>query len=452
MTKKQMKLGAFINLPGHHVASWRHPASGASRAFDLEYLTEIAQTAERGKFDMIFFADVLGQKLSGNAQSSLKLDPVIIISALAAVTKHIGLTATLTTTYNDPYHVARKFAAIDHLSKGRAAWNVVTSANEGEALLFGKDKHLQHASRYERAEEFVEVVKQLWLSIESEALVIDKEQGRYLDVEKVHPVDHQGAWFKVQGSLDSSTTPQGHPVIVQAGSSESGKELAAKTAEVIFTAWQTLKEAQTFYRDVKGRLAKYGRKPEDLKIMPGVFITVAKTEEEALLKQQQLNSYILPEVGLSYLSSFTNIDLSGYDVEEPLPEFSSIEDDTNPRIRYNIIRDIAKRENLQSIRAIYERIAGARGHREIVGTPEQIVDQLEEWFLNDGADGFNVMPPHFPEGFNDIVELVIPELQRRGLFRTEYESYTLRGNLGLSVPVVTTLEKALTGASTGGNV
>ncbi|WP_339317587.1 LLM class flavin-dependent oxidoreductase [Paenibacillus sp. FSL R10-2734] len=452
MTKKQMKLGAFINLPGHHVASWRHPSSGASRAFDLEYLTEIAQTAERGKFDMVFFADVLGQKLSGNAQSSLKLDPVIIISALAAVTKNIGLTATLTTTYNDPYHVARKFAAIDHLSKGRAAWNVVTSANEGESLLFGKDKHLQHASRYERAEEFVEVVKQLWLSIESEALVIDKEQGQYLDVEKVHPVDHEGAWFKVQGSLDSSTTPQGHPVIVQAGSSESGKELAAKTAEVIFTAWQTLEEAQTFYRDVKGRLAKYGRKPEDLKIMPGVFITVAKTEEEALLKQQQLNSYILPEVGLSYLSAFTNIDLSGYDVDEPLPEFSSIEDETNPRIRYKIIRDIAKRENLQSIRAIYERIAGARGHREIVGTPEQIVDQLEEWFLNEGADGFNVMPPHFPEGFNDIVELVIPELQRRGLFRTEYESNTLRGNLGLSVPVVPTLEKALIGARTGGNV
>lgn len=455
MTKnKQMKLGAFINLPGHHVASWRHPSSGANRAFDLDYLTEIAQTAERGKFDMVFFADVLGQKLSGNAQSSLKLDPVIIISALAAVTKNIGLTATLTTTYNDPYHVARKFAAIDHLSKGRAAWNVVTSANEAESLLFGKDKHLQHALRYERAEEFVDVVKRLWLSIEAEALVIDKEKGRYLDVEKVHPVDHEGTWLKVQGSLDSPTTAQGHPVIVQAGSSESGKELAAKTAEVIFTAWQTLEEAQTFYRDVKGRLPKYGRKPEDLKIMPGVFITVAKTEEEALLKQQQLNSYISPEVGLAYLSAFTNIDLSGYAVDEPLPEFSSIEDETNPRIRYNIIREIAKRENLQSIRAIYERIAGARGHREIVGTPEQIVDQLEEWFLNEGADGFNVMPPHFPEGFNDIVELVIPELQRRGLFRTEYESSTLRGNLGLSIPVATTSEKTLSGAgaSTGGNV
>ncbi|MFJ8244328.1 LLM class flavin-dependent oxidoreductase [Peribacillus asahii] len=435
MTKKQMKLGAFFNLPGHHVASWRHPSSGADRTLDLDYLIELAQTAERGKFDMVFFADVFGQSILENSSSGLKLDPVIIISALAAVTKNIGLTATLTTTYNEPFHVARKFGAIDHLSKGRAAWNVVTSANDSESLLFGKEKHLQHALRYERAEEFVDVVKKLWFSIEDEALVIDKEQGQFLDIDKVHPVNHEGEWFKVQGTLDSPSTPQGHPVIVQAGSSEVGKELAAKTAEVIFTAWQTLEEAQAFYRDVKGRLAKYGRKPEDLKIMPGVFITVAKTEEEALAKQRQLNSRILPEVGLAYLSNFTNIDLSGYDVDAPLPEFSTIEDETNPRIRYNIIRDIAKRENLQTIREIYERIAGARGHREIVGTPEQIVDQLEEWFLNEGADGFNIMPPTFPDGLNDIVELVIPELQRRGLFRTEYESDTLRGNLGLSVPV-----------------
>ncbi|MFJ8266029.1 LLM class flavin-dependent oxidoreductase [Peribacillus asahii] len=435
MTKKQMKLGAFFNLPGHHVASWRHPSSGADRTLDLDYLIELAQTAERGKFDMVFFADVFGQSILENSSSGLKLDPVIIISALAAVTKNIGLTATLTTTYNEPFHVARKFGAIDHLSKGRAAWNVVTSANDSESLLFGKEKHLQHALRYERAEEFVDVVKKLWFSIEDEALVIDKEQGRFLDIDKVYPVNHEGEWFKVQGTLDSPSTPQGHPVIVQAGSSEVGKELAAKTAEVIFTAWQTLEEAQTFYRDVKGRLAKYGRKPEDLKIMPGVFITVAKTEEEALAKQRQLNSRILPEVGLAYLSNFTNIDLSGYDVDAPLPEFSTIEDETNPRIRYNIIRDIAKRENLQTIREIYERIAGARGHREIVGTPEQITDQLEEWFLNEGADGFNIMPPTFPDGLNDIVELVIPELQRRGLFRTEYESDTLRGNLGLSIPV-----------------
>ena len=436
MTGRQMKLGAFLYLPGHHVASWRYPSTGANRTLDLDYLTELAQTAERAKFDMVFFADGFGGQLSANkATSAVKLDPVIILSALAAVTKNIGLVATLTTTYNEPFHVARKFSAIDHLSKGRAAWNVVTSSNASESFLFGKEKHLEHARRYERAEEFVDVVKKLWFSIEDEALVIDKEKGQFLDLEKVHPVDHEGNWFKVQGTLDSPSTPQGHPVIVQAGSSEAGKELAAKTAEVIFTAWQTLEDAQTFYRDVKRRLAKYGRQPDDLKIMPGVFITVAKTEEEAIAKQKDLNSYILPEVGLAYLSNFIGVDLTGYDVNAPLPKLGEIEDKTNPQIRSNIIRDIAERENLQTLREVYERIAGARGHREIVGTPEQIGDYLEEWFLNEGADGFNIMPPTFPEGLNDIVNLVIPELQRRGLFRTEYDSDTLRGNLGLSVPV-----------------
>lgn len=435
MTKKQLKLGAFVMLPGQHVASWRYPTTEPQRTFDLDYYVEIAKTAERGKFDMIFFADVFGQELQENSSSSLKLDPIIIQSALAAVTKNIGLTATVTTTYNEPFQLARKFAGLDHLSKGRAAWNVVTSANESEALLFGKEKHLAHADRYERAEEFIEVTKKLWFSIEDEALVIDKENGKFLDLNKVHPVNHEGKWFKVQGTLDSPSTPQGHPVVVQAGSSEAGKELAAKTAEVIFTAWQTLEDAQAFYRDVKGRLEKYGRKPEDLKIMPGVFITVAKTEEEAIAKRNKLNSYILPEIGLNYLTNFLGVDVTGYDVDGPLPEFVRNEDPTNPNIRQNIIRGLVERENLTTLRGLYERISGARGHREIVGTPEQIVDQLEEWFLNDAADGFNIQPPTFPEGFNDIVELVIPELQRRGLFRTEYEGTTLRENLGLSVPV-----------------
>ncbi len=436
MTKKQMKLGLFIKLPGQHVASWRYPSSNTENIFDLDYLTKIAKKAEEAKFDTIFFADVFGSEIKENSANTLKLDPIILISALAAVTKNIGLTATLTTTYNEPFHVARKFSAIDHLSKGRAAWNVVTSANGREALLFGKEKHLPHANRYERAEEFVNVVKQLWFSIEKEAIVIDKENGRFIDLEKVFPVDHEGKWLKVKGTLDSPSTPQGHPVIVQAGSSEAGKELAAKTAEVIFTAWQTLEEAQEFYRDVKGRLAKYGRNPEDLKIMPGVFITVAKTEEEAIVKRKALNSYISPEVGLAYLSNFIGVDLTGYDVDAPLPTSTGeVDDKTNPQIRSNIIRRIAERENLQTLREVYDHIAGARGHREIVGTPKQIVDQLEEWFLNEGADGFNIMPPTFPEGFDDIVELVIPELQQRGLFRTEYEGTTLRENLGLKIPV-----------------
>ncbi|MEK5077558.1 LLM class flavin-dependent oxidoreductase [Solibacillus sp. FSL W7-1436] len=436
MTKRQLSLGAFINLPGHHVASWRHPETEVRKVTDLAYLTEIAQIAERGKFDNLFFADVFGQPILENAHSGLKLDPVVIISALAAVTKNIGLTATLTTSYNEPFHVARKFAAIDHLSKGRAAWNVVTSANEREALLFGRDAHYQHAERYERADEFVDVVKKLWFSIDEEALVIDKESSRYYNLNKVTEINHEGKFFKLKGTLDAPSTPQGHPVIIQAGSSEAGKELAAKTAEVIFTAWQTLEDAQAFYKDVKGRLAKYGRNPEDLKILPGAFIVVAETEEEAIAKHQQLNNYITPEVGLAYLSGFTGVDLSKHDFEGPIPDFNGQQiDGTNPNIRANIVKGIVEAKDLKTLRELYNNIAGARGHREIVGTPSQVADQLQEWFENDAADGFNIMAPTFPQGFNDIVELVIPELQRRGLFKTEYAGTTLRENLGLKRPV-----------------
>lgn len=436
MTKRQLSLGAFINLPGHHVASWRHPETEVRKVTDLAYLTEIAQVAERGKFDNLFFADVFGQPILENAHSGLKLDPVVIISALAAVTKNIGLTATLTTSYNEPFHVARKFAAIDHLSNGRAAWNVVTSANDREALLFGRDAHFQHAERYERADEFVDVVKKLWYSIDEEALVIDKEKSHYYNLNKVTEINHEGKFFKLKGTLDAPSTPQGHPVIVQAGSSEAGKELAAKTAEVIFTAWQTLEDAQAFYKDVKGRLAKYGRNPEDLKILPGAFIVVAETEEEAIAKHQQLNNYITPEVGLAYLSGFTGVDLSEHDFEGPIPDFNGQQiDGTNPNIRTSIVKGIVEAKGLTTLRELYNNIAGARGHREIIGTPTQVADQLQEWFENEAADGFNIMAPTFPQGFNDIVELVIPELQRRGIFKTEYAGTTLRENLGLKRPV-----------------
>ena len=436
MTKRQLSLGAFINLPGHHVASWRHPETEVRKVTDLAYLTEIAQVAERGKFDNLFFADVFGQPILENAHSGLKLDPLVIISALAGVTKNIGLTATLTTSYNEPFHVARKFAAIDHLSNGRAAWNVVTSANEREALLFGRDAHYQHAERYERADEFVDVVKKLWYSIDEEALVIDKEIGHYYNLNKVTEVNHEGKFFKLKGTLDAPSTPQGHPVIIQAGSSEAGKELAAKTAEVIFTAWQTLEDAQAFYKNVKGRLAKYGRNPEDLKILPGAFIVVAETEEEAIAKHEQLNNYITPEVGLAYLSGFTGVDLSEHDFEGPIPDFNGQQiDGTNPNIRASIVKGIVETKGLTTLRELYNNIAGARGHREIIGTPTQVADQLQEWFENEAADGFNIMAPTFPQGFNDIVELVIPELQRRGIFKTEYAGTTLRENLGLKRPV-----------------
>jgi N-acetyl-S-(2-succino)cysteine monooxygenase len=441
MTKRQMKLGAFFFLPGQHVAAWRAPQTESHQAWTIEYLKQLAQTAERGKFDNIFFADVFGENVKENSISGLKLDPIVTISALAAVTKNIGLTATATTTYNEPFHIARKFAAIDHLSGGRAAWNVVTSQNASEASLFGNQSHLQHAARYERAEEFVDVVKKLWHSREAESLVIDKESGKFYDLNHIHKVEHEGKHFSVNGFLDTTSTPQGHPVIIQAGSSEAGKELAAKTAEVIFTAWQTLEDAQKFYRDVKGRLAKYGRDKDDLKVLPGVFITVAKTEEEARQKQKQLNSYILPEVGLDYLSNFTGVDFSKLDPYGPLPEFGKNEvDNTDPNTRANILKGIVEANGYTKVNELYEHIAGARGHREIVGTPEQIADQLQEWFDNEAADGFNIMPPTFPEGLNDIVDLVIPELQRRGLFRTEYEGTTLRENLGLKKPSAQALQ------------
>ena len=436
MTKKQLKLGAFFNLPGHHFASWRLPGVQADGLLEVDYLVEQAKIAERGKFDTIFFADVLGAHVEDEYSTvGLKIDPLIIQSALSAVTKNIGLVATITTSYNEPYQVARKFIGLDHLSKGRAAWNVVTSADKKEASLFGRPKHLAHAERYERAEEFVDVVKKLWGSIERDALVLNKETGQYIDASKVHPVKHGGKWFNVQGLLDAPTSPQGHPVVVQAGSSEAGKELAARTAEVIFTAAQTLEEAKAFYSDVKGRLAKYGRSEDDLKIMPGLFITVAKTEVEAIAKRKEWNRYIHPQAGLKYLSKFLGTDLTGYDVDGPIPDKIDETDETNPNIRAHIVRDIANRENLTTIRELYEHIAGARGHREIVGTPEQIADDLQLWLEEGGADGFNVMAPTFPDGLNDIVDLVIPELQRRGIFRTEYEGSTLRENLGLQNPL-----------------
>jgi FMN-dependent oxidoreductase (nitrilotriacetate monooxygenase family) len=432
---RKMSLGLFIQLPGQHLASWRHPSSQSHRNYDIDYLIEIAQAAERGKFDMLFIADSVARPIQENSYSELKLDPLMILSAIASSTKKIGLTVTTSTTYNEPFHVARKFGALDHLSKGRAGWNVVTSANDLEATVYGKEEHLPHADRYERAEEFIDVVKKFWFSIEGDAVVADKESGLFLDVSKVHPIQHKGKWFQASGLLDSPAPPQGHPVIVQAGSSEAGKELAARTAEVVFAATQTLQHAQAFYEDVKGRLAKYNRSREDVKIMPGAYITVAKTELEARRKRQELNKLIMPGAGLLFLSEFTQIDFRGFHPDDPFPDYDNYADPSNPRIRYKIICDIANREGLRTLRDIYERISSARGHLEVIGTPEQVADQLEEWFVKGGADGFNVIPPTFPEDLNLIVDLVIPELQRRGLFREEYEGNTLRSHLGLKVPV-----------------
>ncbi len=328
--KRQMKLGAFFMVPGHHVASWRHPESQSDGILSFDIYRKLAETAERGKFDMIFFADgyaVHDRDGAGIEQSvNIRPDPVTLLSALAVVTKQIGLAATASTTYNEPYHLARKFATIDHLSSGRAGWNVVTSSSEAEALNFSKEQHLEHGARYQRAEEFVEVVKKLWDSWEDDALLISKETGIFADPTKVHKVDHKDHWFSVKGPLNIARPVQGHPVIIQAGSSESGKDLAAKTAEVIFTAWQTISEAQAFYQDVKGRLKKYGREEHSLKIMPGVFPVIGRTEKEASEKKQQLMELIPEKVGVGLLSSLISYDLSEYPIDKPLPELPDIKD------------------------------------------------------------------------------------------------------------------------------
>lgn len=432
---RKIRLGAFISGPGHHVAAWRHPEAQADGRFNFKHLRRVTETAERGLFDAVFLADGLAAQLRPGAEGRTAygggFEPVTLFSALSAVTEHIGFIATASTTYEDPYILARKFASLDLLSDGRAAWNVVTTGGPQAAGNFGLAEHPAHAKRYERAREFVEVVKGLWDSWEDDAFTLDKTTGWFYDPDKVHELNHQGAHLSVRGPLNVPRPVQGHPVIVQAGASEDGRDFAAQTAEVIFTAQQTLEDAQAFYRDLKGRLAAHGRRPEQLKIMPGVFPVVGRTEAEAKAKFQALQDLILPEVGLSLLSALAgNFDLSRYPVDGPLPE---LPETNNNKSRQALMFDIARKKNM-TIRDLYLWVAGARGHWQIVGTPEQIADELQSWFENEAADGFNVMPPVMPTGLDDFVQLVVPELQRRGLYRCEYEGKTLRENLGLERP------------------
>lgn len=439
MSKRQIKLGAFIPTTSQHAAGWRHPESRPQDHLNIDYAIELARTAEKGLFDAYFLADGLsvswgnakeGQR--GLGDKAVGFEPVTLFAALSAVTQNIGFIATASTTYEDPYILARKYASLDHISKGRAAWNVVTTASADTARNFGLEQHPDPKTRYERADEFIEVTQKLWDSWEDDAFLYNKESGQFFDVSKFHEPKHQGKYFKVEGALNISRPPQGYPVIVQASQSENGRELAGKYAEVIFTAQQNLADAQEFYRDVKSRLLKYGRHADDLKIMPGVSIFVAKTEQEAQEKYQLLNSLIHPKVGLSLLSGLSGgINLEKYDLDAPFPKLEDA--DINFSSRQQMMIDIARKHNF-SIRQLYEYIASARGHWTLVGTPEQVVDQLQNWFENEAADGFNILPPTTPAGLNDFVEFIVPELQRRGLFRTEYEGKTLRENLGLKRP------------------
>lgn len=426
---RQIKLGLFIQAAGHHIAGWRHP-DAQSGGENLPLLTHLALTAERGKFDMIFLGDGLATSADTHPSVIARFEPLTLLSALAVLTGKIGLAATASTTYSDPYSIARAFASLDHLSGGRAAWNVVTSYSDAAALNFGQVSHMSHELRYERAREFVEVAKGLWDSWEDGAFIRNKETGQYIEKAKLHSLNHTGTHFSVKGPLNVSRTPQGRPVLIQAGSSDDGQRLAALEAEVVFTAQQSLEDAQAFYGSLKAAAARLGRSPEHLLILPGVMPIIGRTEREAREKFEFLQSRIDSEVALHTLSIRLGHDLTGYPMDGPLPDLPETD---GAKSRAKLLTDLARRENL-TIRQLYHLVAGSRGHLLLVGTPGQVADRLEAWFTGKGADGFNMMPPYIPGGIDDFVDTVVPVLQERGLFRSDYEGNTLREHLGLPVP------------------
>ncbi|MEH7649888.1 MULTISPECIES: LLM class flavin-dependent oxidoreductase [Bacillus] len=431
--KRKLKLGVFIAGTGHHVASWRHPNAVPDAAMNLDYFKQLAKKAEEGKLDLLFLADSLSINQTSHPNVLTRFEPLTLLSSIAESTSTIGLAATASTTYSEPFHIARQFASLDHLSGGRAAWNVVTSSIEETAKNFSGEEHLAHHKRYERAEEFVEVVKGLWDSWEEDALVRNKETGKFFESSKLHELQHKGEFFSVRGPLNVSRTPQGQPVIIQAGSSEDGQKLAAKTAELIFTAQNDLDKAKEFYQSLKGKVEAAGRAREDVSIMPGIFPIIADTEEEAQAKYEELQELIVPEIGLSILQNYLGgIDLSQYPLDGPLPE---IDPSTSNAVksRFDLVMNMARKDNL-TIRQLYQSIAGSRGHNIFIGTPHQLADVMETWLHEEAADGFNVMPPLLPEGLDVFVDRVVPILQERGLFKTDYTGQTLRENLGLTEP------------------
>ncbi|MGF1431019.1 LLM class flavin-dependent oxidoreductase [Kitasatospora sp. LaBMicrA B282] len=437
-TRRTMKLGAFLPAPGHHVAAWRHPRSRPEGGLDFDYYRSLVQTAERGLFDMVFLSDGAGVRTHYKDADELSrqgrmvhFEPLTLLSALAVHTKHIGLTATASTTYNEPFHIARKFASLDHLSHGRAGWNVVTSATDAEARNFNLEQQPDHAARYHRAREFMEVVTGLWDSWEDDAFLYDKASGRFFDPAKLHVLGHRGEHFAVRGPLNVARPPQGHPVIVQAGSSADGQDFAAQWAEVVFTVQQTLDQAQTYRRGLRKQVEDHGRDPDGLKVMPGAFLVLGRTQAEAEDRFAELQDLVDPVLGMSLLTAqLGDVDLSGHDLDGPLPELP----ETGGSIgKQQVIYQQARSQGL-TIRQVYQSVSAGRGHHRLVGTAESIADQLEDWFVNEGADGFNIMPDCLPDGLDQIVTLLVPELQRRGLMRTAYQGSTLRENLGLARP------------------
>jgi len=431
---RQLRLGAFMRPASIHTGAWRYPGAYPDANFNLAHMVRFVQTLEKAKFDSFFMADhmaVLNLPVDALKRSHTvtSFEPFTLLSALAMVTERIGLVATGSTTFDAPYHIARRFASLDHISGGRAGWNIVTTSNPDAALNFGLDEHMEHGERYTRAREFYDVVTGLWDSWADDAFIRDAENGIYFDPAKLRVLDHKGAYFKVRGPVNIARPVQGWPVIVQAGASDAGRQLAAETAEAVFTAQSDLAAGRAFYADVKGRMEKLGRARDDLKIMPACFVVVGDTIEEAREKRARLDSLVHYANAIGSLSIALGHDASKFDPDGPLPEIPESNASKSGRDRAIAL---ARKENL-TVRQLAQRLGGYSG-LAMVGTPTSIADEMEEWLTTDACDGFTIMFPYLPGGLDDFVDRVVPELQRRGLFRTAYEGKTLRENLGLGRP------------------
>ena len=431
---RQMKLGAFMRPTTIHTGAWRYPDAYKDANFNLEALTRFAQRLEEAKFDAFFMADhlaVLNMPVEALRRSHTvtSFDPLTLLPALAVKTKHLGLIATASTTFEPPYMIARRFASLDHISGGRAGWNIVTTSNPDAALNFGLEEHMGHDERYERAREFYDVVTGLWDSFADDAFVRDVDSGVFFEPERMRVLNHKGRYLSVRGPLNIARPVQGWPVIVQAGASEAGRQLAAETAEVVFAAGGRLEDDNAFYADVKGRAERAGRDPESLKILPGAFVVVGESDDEARDKRLKLDSLVHSESAIASLSIALGVDASKFDPDGALPDIPETNQSRSGRARAVAL---AQRENL-TVRQLAQRLGGYAG-LAFVGSPKTVADGLEQWFVERGCDGFNIMFPYLPEGLEDFVTKVVPELQRRGLFRSEYEGPTLRDNLGLRRP------------------
>jgi len=443
----QLHLNAFLLGVGHHEAAWRLPESDPFASTSVDHYRELARIAERGKLDSLFLADgpvlwtQFGQRPAGT------LEPTLLLTALAAVTERIGLIATASTTYNEPYNLARRFGSLDHVSGGRAGWNIVTTAGLDAARNFNLTELPPHAERYARATEFVDVCLKLWDSWADDAPLGDKQSGVWGDDGKLYPPRHAGRHFRVEGALNLPRSPQGYPLLVQAGSSEDGKELAARYAEAVFTAQQTLDDARGFYVDLKARARAFGRDPDSIKILPGIVPVIGSTETEARALEAELDQLIHPEYSRRQLATVLNVDAERLQLDQELPADLPGESQIEAhKSRYTLIVTLARRERL-TVRQLLARLGGGRGHRTFSGTPEQVADAIDQWWQAGAADGFNIMPPVLPSGLSRFVEQVVPILQRRGIFRTEYQGRTLREHYGLGRPSNRNVSRPLEGAA-----